>query len=443
MNRYDLNRTNQLCDFLNASPTAFHAVENASSILTQKGFIQLQEGEEWKLETGKDYFVTRNQSSIIAFRIPDQTPAGFMITATHTDSPTFKLKNDFESSAFNQYIRLNVEPYGGTIFSSWLDRPLSLAGRVILCKDGEFISKTVKIDRDLLLIPNVAIHFNRTINSGYAYNPAIDLLPLFSQNGEEKTTLKTILAQELSCDEKDILGMDLYLYNRTKGSVWGAHNEFFSSPRIDNLMCMYGTLCGMLEAQNTSTIGVFYAADNEETGSSTKQGAGSVFLSDVLSRICETIGGDKRRLLASSMMVSADNGHAKHPNHPELSDAQNAPKINGGVVIKSNASQKYTSDGISTALFAEICRRAQVPTQYFANRSDLPGGSTLGSISNTKVPLITVDIGMAQLAMHSSYETAGCADVDHLVRAIKEFYQSSISTVSDGCYRLNTKAEGV
>ena len=443
MNRYDLNRTNQLCDFLNASPTAFHAVENASSILTQKGFIQLQEGEEWKLETGKDYFVTRNQSAIIAFRIPDQTPAGFMITATHTDSPTFKLKNDFESSSFNQYVRLNVEPYGGTIFSSWLDRPLSLAGRVILCKDGEFISKTIKIDRDLLLIPNVAIHFNRTINSGYAYNPAIDLLPLFSQNGEEKTTLKTILAQELSCDEKDILGMDLYLYNRTKGSVWGAHNEFFSSPRIDNLMCMYGTLCGMLEAQNTSTIGVFYAADNEETGSSTKQGAGSVFLSDVLSRICETIGGDKRRLLASSMMVSADNGHAKHPNHPELSDAQNAPKINGGVVIKSNASQKYTSDGISTALFAEICRRAQVPTQYFANRSDLPGGSTLGSISNTKVPLITVDIGMAQLAMHSSYETAGCADVDHLVRAIKEFYQSSISTVSDGCYRLNTKAEGV
>lgn len=436
MNKYDLSKTNQLCEFINASPTAFHAVENAARILSQKGFEQLLEGEEWNLEAGKDYYVTRNQSSIIAFRMPKDSPSGFMISASHTDSPTFKLKNDFESSAFNQYLRLNVEPYGGTIFSSWFDRPLSLAGRVILCKDGEFVAKTVKVDRDLLLIPNVAIHFNRTINSGYAYNPAIDLLPLFSQNGDEKISLKTILAEELSCTEEEILGMDLYLYNRAKGSVWGARCEFFSSPRIDNLMCMYGTLCGMLEAQNASRIGVFYAADNEETGSSTKQGAGSVFLSDVLSRICESLGADKRRLLASSMMVSADNGHAKHPNHPELSDAQNAPKLNGGVVIKSNAAQKYTTDGISAALFTEICRRAQVPIQNFANRSDLPGGSTLGSISNTKVPLITVDIGMAQLAMHSSFETAGCADVDYLVRAMKAFYQSGIQAVSDGCYRL-------
>lgn len=443
MNRYDLNRTHQLCEFINASPTAFHAVEGAAKILDQNGFVALLEGEEWKLEAGKDYYVTRNQSSIIAFRMPKEAPNGFMITATHTDSPTFKLKNDYESSAFNQYVRLNVEPYGGTIYSSWFDRPLSLAGRVILCKDGEFFAKTVKIDRDLVMIPNVAIHFNRTVNSGYSYNPAVDLLPLFSQNGDEKVTLKSLLARELSCEEEEILGMDLYLYNRAKGSVWGACNEFFSSPRIDNLMCMYGTLCGMLESRDPSSVGVFFAADNEETGSSTKQGAGSVFLSDVLSRICECLGTDKRRMLASSMMVSADNGHARHPNHPELSDAQNAPKLNGGVVIKTNASQRYTTDGISAALFAEICRRAEVPTQNFANRSDLPGGSTLGSISNTKVPLITVDIGMAQLAMHSSYETAGCADVDYLIRATKEFYQSSIQTVCDGCYRLIERAKEV
>lgn len=432
-----IQRTEQLLSFIQDSPTAFHAVEASAKILLQNGFVPLCEGKEWTLEAGKSYFVTRNQSSIIAFSLPCQKPSGFMIAASHTDSPTFKLKTEFASTACNQYTRLNVEPYGGTIFSSWLDRPLSLAGRVVVGDGDRIVAKNVKIDRDLLLIPNVAIHFNRTVNNGYTYNPAQDLLPLFAQTINGKNALQEILANELGCRTEDIRATDLYLYNRTKGTLWGAENEFFSSPRIDNLMCMYGTMIGMLESKQGSAVSVFFAADNEETGSATKQGAGSVFLSDVLDRICECLSVDKRQALSSSMMVSADNGHAKHPNHPELSDAQNAPALNGGVVIKSNAAQKYTTDGVSAALFEEICRRAEVPVQLFANRSDMPGGSTLGSISNTRVPLITVDIGMAQLAMHSSYESAGTRDTEHLVRAMKAFYSASLQTLEDGCYHLN------
>ena len=425
-----------LLSFLEASPTAFHAVENMAEQLKKHGFLPLLESESWNLETGKGYFVTRNQSSIIAFRMPQKSASSFMITASHTDSPAFKLKNEFEATAFDQYVRLVVEPYGGSIFSTWTDHPLSVAGRVILEKDGNFLAKTVKIDRDLVLIPNLAIHMNREVNTGYKWNAAVDMLPLFSQNNQGKETLKSILAQELNCSVEEIRGFDLFLYNRQKGSVWGANEEFFSSPRIDNLMCLYGTLEGLLEANPLHTVNLLLAADNEETGSATKQGAGSVFLSDTLSRICESLNADKRQMLASSMMISADNGHAKHPNHPEMSDAKNSPHLNGGVVIKSNAAQKYTTDGISCALFESICKNAEVPVQYYANRSDLPGGSTLGSISNTQVPLITVDIGMAQLAMHSSYETAGCKDIEYLIRAMTEFYQYELKAIGDGSYQL-------
>lgn len=437
MRQEPINRTKELLQFIQQSPTAFHAVEAVAERLQSDGFVCLQEGEEWKLEAGRGYYVTRNQSSVLAFRIPKGTPERFMIAASHTDSPMFKLKKNCENATSNLYVRLNTEVYGGTILSSWFDRPLSLAGRVILAKDGNFLAKTVKIDRDLLLIPNVAIHMNRTVNSGYAYNPAVDMLPLFAENKEGGKTLRAILAAELACAEEEIVGTDLYVVSRTPGSIWGANEEFFSAPRIDNLMCAFGTLEGFRAATSETAVSVYYAADNEETGSATKQGAGSVFLSDTLNRICESLQVDKRRLLASSMMVSADNGHAKHPNHPELSDAANSPRLNGGVVIKSNAAQKYTTDGISAALFADACRRADVPVQYYANRSDMPGGSTLGSISNTLVPLITVDIGLAQLAMHSSYETAGVADLSYLIEAMSVFYSSTLKTQGDGSYAFH------
>lgn len=439
-----LEQTKELLQFIENSPTSFQTVETIGKLLDGDGFTRLEDGADWNPEPGKGYYVTRNQSAIIAFRMPTEKPENFLISASHTDSPMFKLKSDAISPAFDRYLRLNTEVYGGTILSSWFDRPLSLAGRVILAQNGNFTAKTVNIDRDLLLIPNVAIHFNRTVNSGCAVNPAVDTLPLFAQGKKEGEPLKAILAKELSCGEEEIVGTDLYVYCRTPGSVWGADNEFFSSPRIDNLMCAFGTLQGFRSTVGRSSVNLYYAADNEETGSATKQGAGSVFLSDVIDRICEKCAADRRKMLASSMMVSADNGHAKHPNHPELSDASNAPHLNGGVVIKSNAAQKYTTDGISAALFTEICKSAGVPVQYFANRSDMPGGSTLGSISNTLVPLITVDIGMAQLAMHSAYETAGCADTAYLIEAMRAFYRSVLTSTGDGSYSLTvTEAQNV
>ena len=425
---------NALINFIEKSPTAFHAVASCAEILDSQGYSRLCEGDEWKLEAGKGYYITRNQSSVIAFRIPTGKPRNFLVAASHTDSPMFKVKTEASAPAFDQYARLNVEPYGGTIFSTWLDRPLSLAGRVVVSNGDKIEAKLINFERDLLVIPNVAIHLKRDINSGCAYNPAIDLLPLMSQDA--KADFAEFLANEAGCKKEDVLGYDLYVYNRTPATRIGMNNEFFSAPRIDNLMCAFGTLQGFINGQNENSVSVFYSADNEETGSATKQGAGSVFLSDVIDRICESFGIDRKRALASSMLVSADNGHAKHPNHPELSDAKNAPHLNGGVVIKNNAAQKYTTDGISASIFGKICAHAGVPTQQYANRSDMPGGSTLGSIATTLTPMLSVDIGMAQLAMHSAYETAGANDIDHLIGAITAFYNADLTVTGDGQYRL-------
>lgn len=435
--------TERLLDFIRKSPTAFHAVNSAATMLKDAGFTCLQEGAEWKLQAGGKYYLTRNQSSIIAFSVPTARARQLLLSASHTDSPMFKLKNDYEAPALGVYQRLNTEVYGGTILSSWLDRPLSLAGRAVVKRADGYHAELFCFDRDLMLIPNVAIHMNRTVNSGYAYNPAVDMLPLFSQL-EGAPSLKALLARQLDCADEALVGMDAFVYNRMPGSIWGADEAFFSAPRIDNLMCAFGTLLGFLEAEpQADSLNLWFCADNEETGSATKQGAGSAFLADTLDRICEAFALDKRVLLANGMMVSADNGHAKHPNHPELSDAKNAPNLGGGVVIKTNAAQHYTTDGPSAALFSEICRGAGVPVQNFANRSDQPGGSTLGSISNTKVPLLTVDIGMAQLAMHSAYETAACADCDYLSRAMRAFYSVGISSQQDGAWQLKlANAEG-
>ena len=425
---------NALINFIEKSPTAFHAVASCAEMLDSQGYSRLFEGDEWNLEAGKGYYITRNQSSVIAFRVPKEKPRNFMVAASHTDSPMFKVKSESLSAAFEKYAKLNVEPYGGTIFSTWLDRPLSLAGRVVVSSGEKIEAKLINFDRDLLVIPNVAIHLKRDINSGCAYNPAIDLMPLLSQDA--KNDFVAFLANEVGCQKEEVLGYDLYVYNRTPATCIGMNNEFFSAPRIDNLMCAFGTLQGFINSESENSISVFYSADNEETGSATKQGAGSVFLSDVIDRICESFGIDRRRALASSMLVSADNGHAMHPNHPELSDAKNAPHLNGGVVIKNNAAQKYTTDGISASIFGEICAHAGVPTQQYANRSDMPGGSTLGSIATTLTPMLSVDIGMAQLAMHSAYETAGANDIDHLINASTAFYNTKLTVIADGQYRL-------
>ncbi len=423
--------TSRLLQQIQRSPTAFQAVETISEILVEHGFIKLEENKKWSLVKGQKYFLTRNDSSVIAFVTPKLMPKQLLIAASHTDSPMFKLKSNYESVAFDRYLRLDTEAYGGSILSSWFDRPLSIAGRVIIQRNHSFLAKSIHINRDLLLIPNVAIHMNREINSGYNYNTASDLVPLFGEI-DSKGKLQNLISEIAECKPDEIVGHDLYVYNRMPGIIWGVDNEFFSSPRIDNLMCAFGTLDGFCEAEpSEDSLNMYFSADNEETGSETKQGAGSSFLRDVLDRICENLNVDSRVLISSGFMVSADNGHARHPNHPELCDPLNTPHLNQGIVIKSNAAQHYATDGFSSAVFQDICSHANVPVQLFANRSDMRGGSTLGSIADTKVPIRTVDIGMAQLAMHSSYETAGCKDVPYLADAMRQFYSISYRTASD------------
>lgn len=432
----NIKTTEELLGFLKNSPTAFQAVEEIEKKLTEAGFAKLGEHENWDIVPSGKYFVTRNGSSVIAFSVPKKYAHSFMITASHTDSPTFKLKSAFEAEACGKYVKLNVEGYGGMILSSWLDRPLSIAGRLIVKDGSKITTKNVNIDRDLVLIPNVAIHQNRQINSGFSYNIAVDMMPLYSASDKKGTLLETA-AEYAGCAKENVVGGDLYLYNRTPGTIWGAGDEFFSSARIDNLQCTYSTLIGFISAADEAkAVNVYASFDNEETGSATKQGAGSQFLSDTLAKIAEKLGFSVTEALASSFMVSADNGHAKHPNHPELSDAQNSPAINEGVVIKENAAQKYTTDAVSSAIFAKICEDANVPVQRFANRSDMGGGSTLGSISNTNAAMITVDIGLAQLAMHSSYETAGTKDTGYMIDAITQFYKSKLTTDGDGSYTI-------
>ena len=321
------------------------------------------------------------------------------------------------------------------------DRPLSVAGRAVIRTENGIATKTVTLDRDLAIIPNVAIHQNRTVNEGFKYNPACDTYPLIGE-AESAGKLSLLVAAAAGCSDSDLLESDLYLYNRTPGTVFGLNEEFFASPRIDNLQCAFTSLKAFLSAKSAQHIQMLAVFDNEETGSSSRQGAASTFLTDTVFMIGEALGMSAtaiNRWLPSSMMVSADNGHAVHPNHPELSDAHNSPRMNRGVVIKYNANQKYTTDALSASIFREICDRAGVPTQTFANRSDMPGGSTLGNISNTKLALNTVDIGLAQLAMHSCYETAGTSDTFYMIRALEAFYSTSIEALSDGNYKISYK----
>ncbi len=429
--------TNALLHFIKNSPSPFHAVEEMKSILLGEGFEELQESKSWSIVKGGKYFVTRNNSSIIAFRIPEDNYTGFQIMASHSDSPTFKIKDNSEIGVEGKYIKLNVEKYGGMICSSWFDRPLSVAGRVIVREGDKLCTRLVNIDRDLLVIPNLAIHMNRDINDGYKYNVQKDMLPLYSC-GEERGIFKKQISEAVNVSEADILGEDLYLYNRMPGTVWGANEEFVSSPKLDDLQCAFGTMMGLIESQDIRNVAVCCVLDNEEVGSETKQGAASTFLKDTIERI--QLGMHREEplsmLLSSSFMVSADNAHAVHPNYADMSDPTNRPFINGGIVIKASANQKYTTDGIAAAMCKNICDRARVPYQTFLNRSDMLGGSTLGNISNTKLSLNTVDIGLPQLAMHSSYETAGVTDTAYLVDFSKCMYEAVQNTERDGMYSI-------
>lgn len=431
----------EMLEFLKKSPTAFHAVENMKTELNNHGYQELLEGQPWLIQPGGKYYVTRNNSSIIALNIgTDLLNYSFNVAASHTDCPTFKIKENAEITVRNKYMTLNTEGYGGMLCATWFDRPLSVAGRLLIKEDNMIKTQLINIDRDLLLIPNVAIHMNRAVNDGYAYNKQIDMLPLFGGADCQKGDFKKLLAQEAGVKEEDIYGSDLYLYSRMAPSVWGANNEFISSQHLDDLQCGYTSLMGFLKGANDQSINVFACFDNEEVGSGTKQGAASTFLYDVLKRTNTALGKNEEdfyRAIASSFMLSADNAHAVHPNHPSKTDDTNCVYMNEGIVVKSHAGQKYTSDAVSIAVFRELCSRADVPLQFFANRSDVAGGSTLGNIAMSQVSMNSVDIGLPQLAMHSAYETAGVKDTYYMIKVMEQFFNSHISEINSHVLKVD------
>ncbi len=416
--------TRELMDFVAECPSSFHTVKTIEEMLKAKGFIELCESESWGISEGGKYYVKRNMSAIIAFKYPKKNYNSFSIISPHGDSPSFKIKEKPEMRVDGHYTKLNTEVYGGMTLNLWLDRPLSAAGRVLLkTKDGV---KAVLVDfkRDLLLIPSLAIHMNREANNGEKLNAQADTLPLF---GDEKADFINMLAKECKVNKEEIISYELHLYNRAKAVFFGGNQEFFSCPKLDDLQCTFSAVRALTDADNGENVTVAAVFDNEEIGSMTKQGAASTFLADVLERVSNLSGKSEEEhkiAVAKGFIVSADNGHAVHPLYPDKTDPTNRCYINGGVVIKFSSA--YATDAVSSAVFKRICENAGVPHQSYFNRSDVRGGSTLGNIENTHVAMNTVDIGLAQLSMHSPYETGGVKDTEYMYKAMKEFYSSVI-----------------
>lgn len=418
----DISR--DLIHFIAKSPSTFHAVRGIKAALLYAGFTEIREEDTWQIEKGGKYVVTRNGSALMAFTVPQEGAEAFHITTSHCDSPTFKIKEDPEI-ADGPYVKLNVEGYGGMIMSTWLDRPLSVAGRLLVTENGHLAEKLVAIDGTMLVIPSVAIHMDRSVNQHKEWKVQKDMLPLYGMTGA-KTPFMDVIAAAAKVKAEDILAHDLILYSRVPGTIWGEEREFISSPKLDDLQCAFACFRGFTQGQKEKYISVYALFDNEEVGSATSQGAGSTFLANTLERLARSLGysyDETMAMIARSFMISADNAHSVHPNHPEYADPVNHPVINGGIVIKYSAAQKYATNAFSAAYFKKLCKDHDIPTQTFTNHSDNPGGSTLGNISNTVIAMPTVDIGLPQLAMHSSYETAGVKDTAYLVDAVTKFYE--------------------
>ena len=418
----DISR--DLIHFIAKSPSTFHAVRGIKAALLYAGFTEIREEDTWQIEKGGKYVVTRNGSALMAFTVPQEGAEAFHITASHCDSPTFKIKEDPEI-ADGPYVKLNVEGYGGMIMSTWLDRPLSVAGRLLVTENGHLAEKLVAIDGTMLVIPSVAIHMDRSVNQHKEWKVQKDMLPLYGMTGA-KTPFMDVIAAAAKVKAEAILAHDLILYSRVPGTIWGEEREFISSPKLDDLQCAFACFRGFTQGQKEKYISVYALFDNEEVGSATSQGAGSTFLANTLERLARSLGysyDETMAMIARSFMISADNAHSVHPNHPEYADPVNRPVINGGIVIKYSAAQKYATNAFSAAYFKKLCKDHDIPTQTFTNHSDNPGGSTLGNISNTIIAMPTVDIGLPQLAMHSSYETAGVKDTAYLVDAVTKFYE--------------------
>lgn len=415
-----------LMEYLNECVSNYHSIAKQAQVLKDYGFVRLKENECWKVEKAGKYFVERNDSAIIAFTIPkDIQNIKFNICASHCDSPVFKIKNNPDMTVENTYVKLNVEGYGGSILHTWIDRPLSVAGRVFV--DGENDARLVDINRDICMIPSLAIHMNRDINKGYEWNIQKDMLPLMTLDTD--VTLMDLVAEAAGVKKEEIVSHDLYIYNRDEAKLWGAKQEFLSAPRLDDQACAFSSLIAMVksseEAVLADAINIYVVFDNEEVGSSTIQGACSTFLKDTIERIVEALGLGREayhRAIADSFMLSADNAHGVHPNYPDKCDPTNRPVLGKGVVVKFAGNQKYTTDGASAAKTYELAKKCKINLQTFHNRSDMAGGSTLGNLSANQIPVSTADIGIAQLAMHSCYETLAAKDVDDMVELMKTLY---------------------
>ncbi|MBU5308817.1 M18 family aminopeptidase [Clostridioides mangenotii] len=434
MDRGNLNNlASEIIDFIYDSPTAFQAVSSVKSILDESGFDELQLNKKWSIKKGGKYYVTKNLSAIVAFTVNSTNieESGFKIIGSHSDSPTFRIKPNAEMSVENTYLKLNTEAYGGAILSTWLDRPLGIAGRVVL-GGGDSILKPIErlIDfkRPMCIIPNLAVHLNRSVNDGYKLNKQIDMLPLvgiLNDSLEKDNYIINEISKELNVDKANIIDFDLFLYEFEKGCIMGANNEFISIGRQDNLSMAYTSVKSLVEATEGRGINVVSIFDNEEVGSSTKQGADSNMLLNILERICISLGKDREEFfesIYSSYMISADLAHAVHPNMGGKHDPTNRPVMGGGPTIKINANQAYTSDAYSTSVYKNICQIAGVKYQEFVNRSDERGGSTIGPISSTHIDIPSVDVGCPILAMHSIRELGCVEDYINMYKTFKTLF---------------------
>lgn len=426
-----MNESEELLRFIGKSPVSFQAVLNIKEMLLSEKFIELSEAERWDIVPGKSYFTIRNDSAIIAFTVPEEFQ-GIHIVASHCDSPYFKLKENPEMEQGKGYIVLNVERYGGMLMYPWFDRPLSVAGRIYTKNGSKLVKNFVDFDKDMLMIPSLAIHMDRDANDKKKINPQEELLPLYGladekkNNNKNKKSIIAKAAELIGEKQENVMGYDLFVYNHERGMIWGEDGEFISAPRLDDLQCAYTTLKGFIEGNKKKRLSMYVVFDNEEVGSSTRQGAASTFLKDTLERVYTALGRDSESYhidLANGFMISADNAHAVHPNYASKADPVNRPIIDKGVVLKFSGNQKYCTDGYSAAFFRNLCEKAGCNVQAFANRSDIPGGSTLGNISNNQVPIATADIGLPQLAMHSPFETAGTKDTEDMIKITKEFFE--------------------
>ncbi len=417
--------TKELFEFIERSPSCFHVIANIAAELEGVGFKGLDQGQEWDLEQGGKYYITCNNSTIIAFELPERDYKGFHIVASHSDFPTFKIKTNPEMKFEDAYTTLSVEKYGGPLMAPWFDRPLSIAGRIVIEENGEIIEKNVDFGKDCVSIVNLAIHMNREANNGFKYSVAKDMVPIWAGAGNDLSFMEE-LAKVAGVDKESILDMELYLYNRMEGRIWGANDEFISSTKLDDLQCAFTSMKAFMNTTNKDYVKVLAVFDNEEVGSSTRQGGKSNLLENILKRIAENQGRTEEGYamdLANSFLMSADNAHAVHPNYIEKADKTNHPYPNGGITIKYTASQQYTTDARSGAYVKSLCKKAGVPYQIFHNHADVVGGSTLGNLAVLQVPIMAADIGAAQLAMHSPYETAGIEDTWNLMKMFEEFYQ--------------------